>query len=298
MTIKELATMLVEDNFESWRKLLQNEEIRQFVLGLPETMQRLQIAKIREGFEEGLTLQQVKIYSYPEFTEYRMHLFKEMFKEYHQISVESLAKKIIAEAQIQNMKDVSDEQIKTILKHSYNLSKETMLRYADARLSTAKLAIIYQALSEGVSEQKIDLISQPGFLLSEVEELMAAIKQDLTIERLQICTKSLVNKNQRSIIIQGAKEGDSLQQINFYADGELTCDEMKEIRAAFKLRKHSPAMDIIVNHYAECPSELKMLLIKATVANKKITQMQLENIVQNYGWNKSPNKIIIDILKK
>ena len=66
---KRLVSHMVEDGFKGWKELLQKPEIRAFMNEIKSNdFSCEQIKIIREGFEVGLTPEQVKLYANENYT--------------------------------------------------------------------------------------------------------------------------------------------------------------------------------------------------------------------------------------
>jgi DNA-binding transcriptional MerR regulator len=176
------------DDIEAWEKLLENKEIREFMREISKMNFKgfSQIRQIRYGLENGLTIEQVKMYVNPEFYAPRMEQIR-LALEHH----------------------VSNEKVKIIANEKYEYEQMEQIRLG---------------FENGLTIEQVGNYSDSFFSWQQMEQIRLGCEKHLSSEKLGMFSKLHFGRFQMAQIRMGFIKNLSKEQVKLYANGETVAE--------------------------------------------------------------------------
>lgn len=190
-----------------------------------------QMEVIREAIEKGLNHKQIKIFARPEFDPSKMKVIST-----------GLIEKLPEEAvRIYAKKDFSALQMTEIYKGLKNgLSSKQVEIYAKSTFDLNQMAKIREGLiyvmnsNIGWTEEAVMLYAKPEYCYRKMDVIIDMIDEGLEIELIRKYLEKDLYWQQLNQVFMGFKNGLTEEQIDVYANKNFSDDQMKEIRKSFE----------------------------------------------------------------
>ena len=255
----EAVSVILDEIYEGYNNGLSLDQIKEYAkLEFYQT----QMEVIREALEKGLNHKQVKIFARPEFDPSKMKVIST-----------GLIEKLPEEAvRIYAKKDFSALQMTEIYKGLKNgLSSKQVGIYAKSTFYLNQMAKIREGLSYAKNsqnscwtEESVMLYAKPEYCYRKMEVIIDMIDEGLETELIKKYLAKDFCWQQLNQVLMGFKNGLTEEQIDIYASKNFSEDQMKEIRKSFEANINIEAI-----HYLAKPdiSDAKMRSIARCLLN-------------------------------
>lgn len=210
-----------------------------------------QMNEIKNGFENGLSEEQVDVYAKPEFNESQMRKIRMGFESgfsMEQVSV--YAKPEFNSDQMGVLKDglergLSIEQVSSYANPKFNdfqmyrigegygagLSAEQVNVYAKPEFNSVQMKLIEDGFRNKLSMEQVKAYAKPEFDLNQMWEIENGLDEcKLSIEQVGTYAKPEFNSKQMEVLKDALRSGLSIEQVIMCAKPELDSVQMWEIR--------------------------------------------------------------------
>lgn len=184
-----------------------------------------QMRKIRMGFESGFSMEQVSVYAKPEFDSYQMGVIRNGFE--NGLSMEQVGVYAKPEFNSNQM-----EVLKGGLE--IGLSIEQVSSYANPKFNEIQMYRIGEGYSAGLSAEQVNVYAKPEFNPDQMKSIEDGFRNKLSMEQVKAYAKPEFDPNQMWEIENGLDEYKlSIEQVGTYAKPEFDFNQMFEIRRGF-----------------------------------------------------------------
>lgn len=184
-----------------------------------------QMRKIRMGFESGFSMEQVSVYAKPEFDSYQMGVIRNGFE--NGLSMEQVGVYAKPEFNSNQM-----EVLKGGLE--IGLSIEQVSSYANPKFNEIQMYRIGEGYSAGLSAEQVNVYAKPEFNPDQMKSIEDGFRNKLSMEQVKAYAKPEFDPNQMWEIKNGLDEYKlSIEQVGTYAKPEFDFNQMFEIRRGF-----------------------------------------------------------------
>ena len=185
-TMLALEGKLLEDKNE--------EEIQNFINQCEEDnkFDNYQMEEIRKGFENRLTLEQIKTYADPKFDDNQMQEIRIGFED--------------------------------------RLTLEQVKFYADPKFRKSQMQEIRIGFEDRLTLEQVKIYADPKFRKSQMEEIREGFENKLSLEQVKFYADPKFDNYQMQEIRKGFENRLTLEQVKTYADPKIEWYEMQEIR--------------------------------------------------------------------
>lgn len=184
-----------------------------------------QMNEIKNGFENGLSEEQVDVYAKPEFNESQMRKIRMGFESgfsMEQVSV--YAKPEFNSDQMGVLKDGLER----------GLSIEQVSSYANPKFDDFQMYRIGEGYGAGLSAEQVNVYAKPEFNSVQMKLIEDGFRNKLSMEQVKAYAKPEFDPNQMWEIENGLDEYKlSIEQVGTYAKPEFDFNQMFEIRRGF-----------------------------------------------------------------
>lgn len=184
-----------------------------------------QMNEIKNGFENGLSEEQVDVYAKPEFNESQMRKIRMGFESgfsMEQVSV--YAKPEFNSDQMGVLKDGLER----------GLSIEQVSSYANPKFDDFQMYRIGEGYGAGLSAEQVNVYAKPEFNSVQMKLIEDGFRNKLSMEQVKAYAKPEFDLNQMWEIENGLDECKlSIEQVGTYAKPEFDFNQMFEIRRGF-----------------------------------------------------------------
>lgn len=185
-----------------------------------------QMNEIKNGFENGLSEEQVSVYAKPEFDQNQMREIRDGFKKglsMEQISV--YAKPEFNSNQMEVLKDGLE----------IGLSIEQVSSYANPKFDDIQMYRIEEGYRAGLSAEQVNVYAKPEFNPDQMKSIEDGFRNKLSMEQVKAYAKPEFDPNQMWEIKNGLDEYKlSIEQVGTYAKPELDVIQMEELKDALR----------------------------------------------------------------
>lgn len=184
-----------------------------------------QMRKIRMGFESGFSMEQVSVYAKPEFDSYQMGVIRNGFE--NGLSIEQVSVYAKPEFNSNQM-----EVLKGGLE--IGLSIEQVSSYANPKFNEIQMYRIGEGYNAGLSAEQVNVYAKPEFNPDQMKSIEDGFRNKLSMEQVKAYAKPEFDPNQMWEIENGLDEYKlSIEQVGTYAKPEFDFNQMFEIRRGF-----------------------------------------------------------------
>ena len=184
-----------------------------------------QMRKIRMGFESGFSMEQVSVYAKPEFDSYQMGVIRNGFE--NGLSMEQVSVYAKPEFNSNQM-----EVLKGGLE--IGLSIEQVSSYANPKFNEIQMYRIGEGYNAGLSAEQVNVYAKPEFNPDQMKSIEDGFRNKLSMEQVKAYAKPEFDPNQMWEIENGLDEYKlSIEQVGTYAKPEFDFNQMFEIRRGF-----------------------------------------------------------------
>ena len=155
-----------------------------------------QMKRIRYGFENGLTMDQVKLYADPKFEWNQMYQIKKGFEN--------------------------------------GLTMEQVKLYADPKFEWNQMEEMRKGFENGLTMDQVKFYADPKFNDFQMWQIREGFEQGLTMEQVKLYADPKFNYSQMEAIREGFKNGLTMEQVKVYADPKFDWFQMLQIRKGFE----------------------------------------------------------------
>lgn len=183
-----------------------------------------QMNEIKNGFENGLSEEQVDVYAKPEFNESQMRKIRMGFESgfsMEQVSV--YAKPEFNSDQMGVLKDGLER----------GLSIEQVSSYANPKFDDFQMYRIGEGYGAGLSAEQVNVYAKPEFNSVQMKLIEDGFRNKLSMEQVSVYAKPEFNDSQMAVIKNGFENNLSIEQVGTYAKPEFDFNQMFEIRRGF-----------------------------------------------------------------
>ena len=183
-----------------------------------------QMRKIRMGFESGFSMEQVSVYAKPEFNSDQMGVLKDGLER--GLSIEQVSS-------YANPKFDDFQMYRIGEGYGAGLSAEQVNVYAKPEFNSVQMKLIEDGFRNKLSMEQVKAYAKPEFNSKQMEVLKDALRSGLSIEQVIMCAKPELDSVQMWEIRDGLEYGLSMEQIAVYAKPEFNTGQMNVIISGF-----------------------------------------------------------------
>ena len=268
-------------------------------------LDRDKLIEIYNGLNDGLSLDEVKIYAKPEYTRPQMEEIR-LLLEHNKIAEVKLTDELIqfitnpdlssTEMELVRIcyeRDISQNEIEELLNTKFdayqlkeiihglehNLSLDEVKIYASLKYYPYQMAQIRLGLEHNLTLDKIKLYAKPEFKYSQMKEIRKGLENGLSLDEVRIYANPEFDDFQMEQIRLGLEHGLSVDEIKAYANPDIFYMEMKDRREQLEQEyKQNKLFKEIIKP--------KTKLIEQ---NDVIEQNSLDDLIANNPPEASPN---------
>ena len=183
---------------------------------LHEKFNSLQTEQIREGIENGLSIEQVQVYANPKFDYEQMREIRRGFE--HGLSMEQI--------QVCTKSEFDEWQMEEIIGGFYqDLSMEQVQFYADSKFSGEKMAEIRMGFKHDLSMEQIQFYADSKFDGATMQQIRMGFEQGLTMKQIETFAENKLNSWNMYLIRKGFAYGLTTEQVKMYTNLEFNNEE-------------------------------------------------------------------------
>lgn len=181
-----------------------------------------QMRKIRMGFESGFSMEQVSVYAKPEFNSDQMGVLKDGLER--GLSIEQVSS-------YANPKFDDFQMYRIGEGYGAGLSAEQVNVYAKPEFNSVQMKLIEDGFRNKLSMEQVKAYAKPEFDLNQMWEIENGLDEcKLSIEQVGTYAKPEFNSKQMEVLKDALRSGLSIEQVIMCAKPELDSDQMHEIR--------------------------------------------------------------------
>lgn len=220
--------------------LCKNKEISSFISSLERSGEftKEQLKEIKFGFLNGLTIDQVRLYTDPRIYEYKMRLFRLYLqigypKEYIELLVHCYREKclFVKELGILLRDGLPFDFIKFLVDFYISEGRSSLKKMMRRLKKLPKDQIV--SYCEKI-QSLMETYRKAGFTLRQIEEIVFGYLDGLSEEQIKTYAKHEFYADQMEQIRLAYLDGLTQEEVEFLADPQFKESQMRIIRAAFK----------------------------------------------------------------
>lgn len=316
MNKKELASLLVKDNYTAWKELLYVkpecvEKLHKLLKGYTNNslITVADIKYIRKGLEKNFALEQIKLYAKPSFcAEQKKEIYEgiESGLENHQVKVYALNYFNAAQmheirlaieicptdcAKVFARTDFSADQMEEIRLAlvNENITFEEVKKYAKPEFDAEKLKIIYDGI-EDLDEEEVDVYAKNIYSAEQMQIIREGFIRSYSKKDVEIYANPAFNIEQMKRIFSALKDCISSEKVKLFAKPQYGEKVMETIYNAIKFDDVDVNMlDMCINFVEDIENAYVVSVIYSLRSG-----MSFEDLVEKY---KVPEENIIQLEK-
>ena len=268
MNKKELADLLIRDNYTAWKKLLESKkeikeqleklmqpfEERGAIMNLVDPISVKLLNLIRKGFEQDFEFENIKLYATPEYDDEQRKCIYDGVKanlDYEEIKVYADPKFTygqmieifdgLTNSEIEIVKKwakpkYTEEQMAKIneaFQEGY-MSIDVIIEFADWGFTAEQLSEIYAGLNHDLSYDKVKFYANPKYTAEQMEYIRCGFEKGFTDDQIAVYASSELEASQMSVIFDAITSGISLDEIKLFAKPKYSKYVMEKIYTLIK----------------------------------------------------------------
>lgn len=177
-----------------------------------------QMRKIRMGFESGFSMEQVSVYAKPEFNSDQMGVLKDGLER--GLSIEQVSS-------YANPKFDDFQMYRIGEGYGAGLSAEQVNVYAKPEFNSVQMKLIEDGFRNKLSMEQVKAYAKPEFDLNQMWEIENGLDEcKLSIEQVGTYAKPEFNSKQMEVLKDALRSGLSIEQVGMYAKPELSANQI------------------------------------------------------------------------